>query len=125
MNQPASRSVRMPASRAALRMSDAGARRMMRSSILSLTERTSKMPTRPRYPDPVQAAQITAWVQYVSPVAGVQEEVAKLDPELAESPWIFPTADFISERNIQQFRALDADEDIEFADLWSTKVMGN
>jgi spermidine/putrescine transport system substrate-binding protein len=40
--------------------------------------------------DPVQAAQITAWVQYVSPVVGVQEELAKLDPALAESPLLFP-----------------------------------
>ena len=40
--------------------------------------------------DPVQAAQLTAWVQYVSPVAGVQEEVAKLDPDLAENPMRLP-----------------------------------
>ena len=40
--------------------------------------------------DPVQAAQITAWVQYVSPVAGVRDELAKIDPELAENPLLFP-----------------------------------
>ena len=40
--------------------------------------------------DPVQAAQLTAWVQYLSPVEGVQEEVAKLDPELAENPLRVP-----------------------------------
>ena len=40
--------------------------------------------------DPAQAAQITAWVQFVSPVKGVQEEVAKIDPELAENVLIFP-----------------------------------
>jgi spermidine/putrescine transport system substrate-binding protein len=49
----------------------------------------------------------------------------KIDPELAESPWIFPTAEFIADSNIQQFRVLSADEDIEFADLWSSNVMGN
>ena len=48
-----------------------------------------------------------------------------VDPELAESPWIFPTAEFIADSNIQQFRVLSADEDIEFADLWSSNVMGN
>jgi spermidine/putrescine transport system substrate-binding protein len=42
--------------------------------------------------DPVQAAQLTAYVQYVSPVVGVQEELAKLDPTLAESPLLFPDA---------------------------------
>jgi spermidine/putrescine transport system substrate-binding protein len=41
--------------------------------------------------DPVQAAQITAWVGYVSPVAGVREEVEKLDPDLANDPLVFPT----------------------------------
>jgi spermidine/putrescine transport system substrate-binding protein len=48
-----------------------------------------------------------------------------VDPELAESPWIFPTTEFIADNNVQQFRVLDADEDILYADLWSTKVMGN
>ena len=47
--------------------------------------------------DPVQAAQITACVQFVSPVAGVQEEVAKLDPELAESPLLFPDEETLAE----------------------------
>jgi spermidine/putrescine transport system substrate-binding protein len=40
--------------------------------------------------DPVQAAQITTWVGYVSPVAGVREEVEKLDPDLAQDPLVFP-----------------------------------
>jgi spermidine/putrescine transport system substrate-binding protein len=77
------------------------------------------------YYDPAVAAQVAAWVNYVCPVDGAQAEMEKIDPDLAESPWIFPTADFISENNIQSFRVLDAEEDIEYADLWSTKVMGN
>jgi spermidine/putrescine transport system substrate-binding protein len=40
--------------------------------------------------DPVEAAQITAWVQYVSPVAGVREELEKIDPDLANNPLVFP-----------------------------------
>lgn len=40
--------------------------------------------------DPVEAAQIAAWVQYVSPVKGVREELTKIDPELAENPLLFP-----------------------------------
>ena len=50
--------------------------------------------------DPVQAAQITAWVQYISPVAGVQEEVAKLDPDLAENPLLFPDEETIARTHI-------------------------
>ncbi len=46
--------------------------------------------------DPVQAAQITAWVQYLSPVAGVQEELVKIDPELANNPLLFPDAETVA-----------------------------
>ena len=77
------------------------------------------------YYDPAVAAQVAAWVNYVCPVDGAQAEMEKIDPDLAESPFIFPTADYIADNNIQSFRVLTADEDIAFADLWSTKVMGN
>ncbi len=77
------------------------------------------------YYDPAVAAELAAWVNYVCPVEGAQAEMEKIDPELAESPWIFPTTEFIAERNIQQFRVLSADEEIEYADMWSTRVMGN
>jgi spermidine/putrescine transport system substrate-binding protein len=77
------------------------------------------------YYDPAVAAEVAAWVNYVCPVEGAQAEMEKIDPDLAESPWIFPTVDFISDNNIQQFRALDPEEETEYADLWSTKVMGN
>jgi spermidine/putrescine transport system substrate-binding protein len=40
--------------------------------------------------DPVIAAQIAAYVNYVPPVAGVQEELAKIDPALADNPLIIP-----------------------------------
>jgi spermidine/putrescine transport system substrate-binding protein len=37
---------------------------------------------------------ITAWVNYVQPVEGVQELLAKRDPELAKSKLIFPPPEF-------------------------------
>ena len=43
--------------------------------------------------DPVQAAQLTYWVQYLSPVKGVKEELIKMGgdaAELADSPILFP-----------------------------------
>lgn len=92
---------------------------------ITSTHRSNAQKLMDYYYDPAVAAQVAAWVNYVCPVEGAQAEMEKIDPDLAESQWIFPTADFISESNIQQFRALDADEEIEFADLWSTKVMGN
>ena len=77
------------------------------------------------YYDPAVAAEVAAYVNYVCPVDGAQAEMEKIDPELAASPWIFPTADFIAEKNIQTFRSLDPDEEIEYADIWSSRVMGN
>jgi spermidine/putrescine transport system substrate-binding protein len=40
--------------------------------------------------DPAIAAEIEAWVNYICPVVGAQDELAKIDPELAENPQIFP-----------------------------------
>ena len=40
--------------------------------------------------DPVVAAQIAAYVNYVTPVAGAKDELAKTDAELASNPLIFP-----------------------------------
>lgn len=77
------------------------------------------------YYDPAVAAEVAAYVNYVCPVDGAQAEMENIDPELAQSPWIFPTAEFIADNNIQTFRALGPEEDIEYADLWSSRVMGN
>ena len=44
--------------------------------------------------DPVQAAQLTYWVQYVSPVKGVRDELVKMGGDaaaLADNPILFPT----------------------------------
>ena len=40
--------------------------------------------------DPVVAAKIAAYVNYVTPVEGAKEELAKTDPETASNPLIFP-----------------------------------
>jgi spermidine/putrescine transport system substrate-binding protein len=62
--------------------------------------------------DPVQAAQITAWVAYVPPVVGVQEELAKIDPELAESPLLFPDEAITSQ--LHGFATLSEDVEAEY-----------
>jgi spermidine/putrescine transport system substrate-binding protein len=41
--------------------------------------------------DPEVAARIAAYVNYVTPVKGVQEILRKTNPKLAEDPLIFPT----------------------------------
>jgi spermidine/putrescine transport system substrate-binding protein len=60
------------------------------------------MPQRPPHPyaaetmmnfvyDPVVAAKIAAYVNYVTPVKGAKEELAKTDPKLASNELIFPS----------------------------------
>jgi spermidine/putrescine transport system substrate-binding protein len=69
--------------------------------------------------DPVQAAQITAYLAYVSPVVGVREELAKIDPELADSPLIFP--DEATTSQLHGFAVLsdevEAEYDARFAEI--------
>ena len=62
--------------------------------------------------DPVQAAQITTWVGYVSPVDGVRDEVEKLDPDLANDPLVFP--DDATLANTQGFAPLSEDVEAEY-----------
>ncbi len=62
--------------------------------------------------DPVQAAQITTWVGYVSPVAGVREEVEKLDPDLAQDPLVFP--DDATLANTKGFAPLSEEVEAEY-----------
>ncbi|MFZ9925993.1 MAG: ABC transporter substrate-binding protein, partial [Ilumatobacteraceae bacterium] len=68
--------------------------------------------------DPEQAAQITSYVQYFSPVKGVREEVAKIDPELAENPLVFPDAETAS--RLKSWANLSEDVDAQFADAFSS-----
>lgn len=71
--------------------------------------------------DPVQAAQLTVWVQYQSPVKGVRDEVAKLDPELADNQLVFP--DDETKKRLYPFAALDSDTEAEFEEAFS-KITG-
>ncbi len=51
--------------------------------------------------DPEVAADITEYVQYVSPVAGVKEILTERDPKLAENQLIFPDESFTADCTIQ------------------------
>jgi spermidine/putrescine transport system substrate-binding protein len=57
------------------------------------------------YYDPKVAAELAAWVNYICPVEGAQEEMVKIDKDLAKNPLIFPTADTLKEAH--GFMALD------------------
>ncbi len=70
--------------------------------------------------DPAVAAQIAAYVNYVTPVQGAKEELAKTDPETANNPLIFPTDEMLSQ--VHQFSS-DALQNEEYQASWQ-KVLG-
>ena len=61
------------------------------------------------YYDPEVAAQVAAWVNYITPVEGAQEAMVAIDPDLAENPMIFPTPEILEKVSV--FRTLDPDEE--------------
>ncbi len=70
--------------------------------------------------DPKIAAQIAAYVNYVTPVKGAKEELAKTDPDTANNPLIFPTDDMLSQ--VRQFSA-EALQNEKYQAAWQ-KVLG-
>ena len=74
------------------------------------------------YYDPAIAAEVAAYVNYVTPVKGAQEEMAKFDPELAKSEYIFPTEKTLSRLNV--FKALTPAEESAWTEAFQ-KAAGN
>jgi spermidine/putrescine transport system substrate-binding protein len=74
------------------------------------------------YYDPAVAAEVAAYVNYVTPVAGAQAEMEKINPELAKSEYIFPTAATMSRLHI--FRALTPTEETTWTEAFQ-KAAGN
>jgi len=70
--------------------------------------------------DPAIAAQIAAYVNYVTPVNGAKEELAKTDPETAKNPLIFPTPEMLSQVHQFDSKALNNQDYIQ---SWQ-KVLG-
>lgn len=74
------------------------------------------------YYDPVIAAQVAAYVQYVSPVEGAQEAMQEIDPSLAENPWIFPTAEMLD--NSFVFMTLTEEQNVEYERAFQRAIGG-
>jgi spermidine/putrescine transport system substrate-binding protein len=74
------------------------------------------------YYDPVNAAELAAYVNYVTPVVGAKEEMLKTDPALADNPLIFPSEEFLA--NVFAFRALTGQEEQRFATAWQNVLLG-
>jgi spermidine/putrescine transport system substrate-binding protein len=73
------------------------------------------------YYDPKVAAEVAAYVNYICPVKGAQDELAKTDPELAENAYIFPTQEDLAKAHV--FRTLSPAEETQFSTDFQ-KVLG-
>ena len=62
--------------------------------------------------DPKHAAQITDYVEYISPVQGVQAELRKTDPDVANDPLVSPPESLQSKLHI--FAGLQPSEEQQF-----------
>jgi spermidine/putrescine transport system substrate-binding protein len=69
--------------------------------------------------DPAIAAQVTAYVNYISPVKGTKEAITEIDPALAEDPLIFPTPEVLE--NLHEFSS-EAIENPEFQEQWQAVI---
>jgi spermidine/putrescine transport system substrate-binding protein len=74
------------------------------------------------YYDPANAAELAAWVNYVTPVVGAKEILAQTDPDLANNPLIFPDDAFLA--RTQGFRALTGQEEQRFSTKWQNLLLG-
>jgi spermidine/putrescine transport system substrate-binding protein len=74
------------------------------------------------YYDPVVAARVANYINYVCPVSGAKEAMAKISPAQAKNPLIFP--DDAMWKNLKVFRALSAAEQIKFSTSFQ-KASGN
>jgi spermidine/putrescine transport system substrate-binding protein len=67
--------------------------------------------------DPKVAAQIAAYVYYVSPVKGAADEIKALDPEAATNPLLFPDAETAGK--FHSFQALSEEQEALMNELFA------
>jgi spermidine/putrescine transport system substrate-binding protein len=74
------------------------------------------------YYDPIVAARVSNYINYVCPVAGAKDAMAKINPANVKNPLIFP--DSAMWKNLKVFRDLTGAEQIAFSASFQ-KVSGN
>ncbi len=75
--------------------------------------------------DPVNAALVTSFVNYYSPVQGVAEELTKMGGDaaaLVDDPLVFPTEETLAELN--QFGLLDEEQETLYDERWAEVTGG-
>ncbi|TFD65768.1 ABC transporter substrate-binding protein [Cryobacterium ruanii] len=74
------------------------------------------------YYDPAVAAEVAAYVNYITPVVGAKEAMMAIDPTLAEDSLIFP--DDATLANAYVFRGLDGSEEQTFNAQFQAILLG-
>lgn len=74
------------------------------------------------YYEPEVAAQVAAYVQYISPVQGAQQAMEKIDPALVDNQWIFPSDATLN--NSYVFMTLTPEQDEAYQRAFQ-KAIGN
>lgn len=74
------------------------------------------------YYQPEVAAEVAAWVNYITPVQGAKEAAVKIDPELADNQLIFPNEETLSKVKI--FRSLTPAEEQKYQTAFQKVILG-
>ncbi|MET1017409.1 MAG: spermidine/putrescine ABC transporter substrate-binding protein [Leifsonia flava] len=74
------------------------------------------------YYEPEVAAEVAAWVNYITPVVGAKEAAAAIDPELADNQLIFPDETTLSKAHV--FRTLTGAEEQKYQAEFQAILLG-
>jgi spermidine/putrescine transport system substrate-binding protein len=74
------------------------------------------------YYDPQVAAKLAAWVNYICPIEGAQQEMEKIDPSLVDNKLIFPDDETLAVTF--DFMPLDDQQTIAYEGDWSDVTGG-
>ncbi|MCU1533917.1 MAG: polyamine transporter substrate-binding protein [Glaciihabitans sp.] len=74
------------------------------------------------YYQPEVAAEVAAWVNYITPVEGAQAAIKKIDPSLADNQLIFPNAETLKTAHV--FRTLNGAEESEYGSAYQSVLLG-
>lgn len=72
------------------------------------------------YYDPEVAAEVAAYVNFITPVEGAREAIVEIDPELADSWLIFPDDETLA--NAHAFRSLSAEEETAYNEAFQSAI---
>jgi len=75
------------------------------------------------YYQPEVAAQVAAWVNYITPVVGAKEAMQAIDPALADNQLIFPNEMTLSTTKV--FRTLTGAEESKFGAAFQAVLLGS